>query len=126
MMRDATDAILDDLLARWHRWQTGFQVVPQPGADPMFRNVKSGRTWDSTADIIEDEIDASTMEAIDFQVGEMPEPKRSAIYANARNLVARAAVWSSPRLPTDPMERAILVLEARNALMQRLLRAGVM
>jgi len=125
-MRDETDNILDDLLSRWHQWARGFQICPAQGADPMFRNVKSGRGWDSTQEIIEDELSASTMEAIDFEVGEMPEPHRSGIYAHARNLASRHAVWTSPRLPTDPMERAILILEARTALLKRLFRAGVM
>lgn len=126
MMRDETDAILSDLLERWHRWMQGFQLCPQPGADPMFRNAKSGRGWDSTQDIIDGELSDSTMTAIDFEVGEMAEPGRSAIYAHARNLASKAAVWRSPRLPQDPQERAILVLEARNTLMRRLLRAGIM
>lgn len=133
MMRDETDRILDDLLYRWHQWQCGFSICPAPAADPMFRNVKSGRAWDSTAEIIEDELSSSTMEAIDFHVagdkhgqGGMPEPRRSAIYAHARNLASRHTVWSSPRLPTDPQERAVLILEARTDLMRRLLSAGVM
>lgn len=126
MMRNDSDVILDDLLSRWHDWARGFQVCPQPGADPMFRNAKSGRGWDSTQEIIESEIDSSTMEAVDFEAGEMPEPHRSAIYAHARNLSCKHAVWRSPRLPEDPQERAIIVLEARTMLMKRLLRAGVM
>jgi hypothetical protein len=126
-MRDETDLILDDLLSRWHSWAKGFQVCPAPSADPMFRNVKSGRrNWDSLDDIIESDLSSSTMEAIDFEVGEMAEPGRSAIYAHARNLASRVAVWTSPRLPADPKERAILILEARTSLMRRLLRAGIM
>jgi hypothetical protein len=127
MMRNESDMILDDLLSRWHSWARGFQVCPEPGADPMFRNVKSGRrNWDSLDDIIESDLTSATMEAVDFEVGEMPEPGRSAIYANARNLASRHVVWSSPRLPSDPAERAILILEARTVLMRRLLRAGIM
>jgi hypothetical protein len=92
----------------------------------MFRHAKSGRGWDSTQDIIDEELSDSTMEAIDFQAGEMPEPHRSAIYAHARNLASKHAVWRSPRLPEDAQERAVLVMEARNMLTKRLLRAGVM
>jgi hypothetical protein len=126
MMRDDSDAILDDLLSRWHSWAKGFKVCPEPGADPMFRNVKSGRGWDTVGEIIEDELSASTMQAIDFEVGETPEPHRSALYAHARNLASHHAVWSSPRLPKDPAERALLVLEARTMLMRRMFRAGIM
>jgi hypothetical protein len=126
MMRNENDAILDDLLCSWHVWARGFKVCPEPGADPMFRNAKSPRGWDTTQDIIDGEISESTMESIDFEVGEMADPYRSAIYCHARNLASKYAVWSSPRLPQDPKERAILVLEARNMLTRRLLRAGVM
>ena len=126
MMRNESDAILDDLLSRWHSWAKGFQVCPAPSADPMFRGVKSGRAWETQYEIAEAQLNDDTMEAIDFQVGEMAEPNRSAIYANARNLASRYAVWTSPRLPTDPQERAIVVMGARTDLMRRLLRAGIM
>jgi hypothetical protein len=132
MMRNDSDVILDDLLQSWHRWMQGFQLCPQAGADPMFRHAKSGRGWDSTQDIIDEELSDSTMEAIDFAVsgdktglGGLPEPYRSAVYAHARNLSARVAVWGSPRLPQDPLERARLIGEARTMLTARLLRAGV-
>jgi hypothetical protein len=125
-MQNESDVILDDLLSRWHSWARGFQVCPAPGADPMFRNVKSGRAWETQYEINEQQINDSTMEAIDFQVGEMAEPHRSAVHAHARNLASKHAVWTSPRMPEDPKERAILVLEARTMLTRRLLRAGVM
>lgn len=125
-MRDDTNQILDDLLSRWHSWARGFQICAAPGADPMFRNVKSGRAWETQYEINEQEINASTMEGIDFEVGEMVEPHRSAIYAHARNLASRHAVWSNPRLPQDPVARALLVTEARRKLMDRLLLAGIM
>lgn len=126
MMRDETDCILDDLLSRWHSWCRGASYINPIAADPMFRNAKSGRGWDSTDEIIESELTSSTMEAIDFEVGEVAEPHRSALYANARNLASRHTVWSSPRLPADPAARAVLVLEARVMLLKRLVRAGIM
>lgn len=126
-----TAGALNDLLLRWHRWQVGFSPVPVCGADPMFRDVKSGKTWDSTGQVIRDELDGSTMEAIDFHVGELPDvpfvqPYRSAIYTIARNLHSRGTVWMSARLPTDPLERGVIYMEARNMLMRRLMTAGVM
>jgi hypothetical protein len=126
MMNNDSGAILSDLLERWHIWARGFKVCPEPSADPMFRNAKSGRAYETQYEINEATINDSTMEAIDFQVSEMADPHRSAIYAHARNLASKHAVWASPRLPQDPQERAILVLEARNILTRRLLRAGVM
>jgi hypothetical protein len=122
---DDVGYMLDAMLADWHHWQLGFRVCPAPGADPMFRSARSGRGWDSTQDIIDGELADSTMEAIDFNVCEMADPYRSAIYAHARNLCHRIAVWSSPRLPPDPRARAVLVADARAMLAARLVRAGV-
>ena len=133
MMRNDSDVILDDLLARWHDHCAGERHITGGGADPMFRNAKSGRSWDSTQEIIEDEISSDTMDAITLHVsgdkrghGAMLDPWRSAIYVHARNLACRHAVWNNPRLPADPQERAVIVMEARNELMRRLFRAGVM
>lgn len=131
-MRDLTQKDQLDLLLRdWHQWQTGYSLVPTCGADPMFRNAKSGKGWDSTHEVIQDELHGSTMETIDFHVGELPDvdqtkPYRSAIYAIARNLHVGASVWASPRLPVDPLERGIVIMEARNILTKRLMAAGVM
>lgn len=129
---DEMAVVLNDLLKRWHRWQSGYSPVPVCSADPMFRNVKSGKTWDSTSQVIRDELNGSTMETIDFHVGELPDDEttgrayRSAIYSIARNLHAGQSVWSSPRLPRDPMERGVVCMEARNMLTRRLIAAGVM
>lgn len=132
---DECAAELNDLLRRWHRWQMGFIPVPVCGADPMFRNVKASRTFDTTSDAFDDELNGRLMEAVDFQVSEMSDETdqagrnrayRSAIYCLAKNLSVGASVWESPRLPKDQMERAVVVLEARNILTRRLLAAGVM
>lgn len=125
MMNDS-DAILDDLLARYHAWAKAFSPVPVKSADPMFRNVKSGKSWDSTSEVIEDELNGKTMEAVDFHIGEIPDPHRAALYILARNCYTGRNVWISPRLPPDPMERGIVILEARTKLTRRLMNAGVM
>ncbi|OUM00568.1 hypothetical protein [Variovorax sp. JS1663] len=127
----AGGATLDDLLSRWHSWAKGYIPVPQSGADPMFRNVRTPKTWDTTSDAFDDDLNNRIMECIDFQVSQMPDNPpdhgyRSAIYSLARNLSTGRSVWISPRLPRDPMQRAVIVLEARNMLTRRLLAAGVM
>ena len=132
MMRDLSQRDqLDGLLREWHQWQIGYSPIPTCGADPMFRNAKSGKGWDSTDQVIDDELHGSTMEAIDCQVQELPDvpllrPYRSAIYAIARNLHVNANVWMSPRLPKDVDERAVVIMEARNMLVRRLMAFGVM
>lgn len=126
MMQNDSAAILDDLLAKYHNWAKGYIPVPVCSADPMFRNAKAGRGWDSISDIVEDEIHGSMMQAIDFQIGEMVDPYRSAIYILARNCCTGRKVWLSPRLPADPLERGAIVVEARLMLTKRLISCGVM
>lgn len=126
MMQNDSHVILDDILARWHHWARSYIPVPVCGADPMFRNAKSAKGYDTTSEVVEDEITASQMKAVDFQVGEMKDPHRSAIYIHARNCYTGRNVWLSPRLPQDPMERARILGEAKAILVGKLLSAGVM
>lgn len=131
-MHNDSAAILDDLLSRYHAWARAFSAVPTCGADPMFRNAKSGKGWDSTSEVIDDELTGSTMQAVDFHIGELPDdqstgrPYRSAIYCLARNCYTGRNVWMSPRLPRDAEKRAAVVAEARIMLTRRLVSAGVM
>ena len=126
MLMTEANQILDDLLSRWHAWGKSYRANQQAPRDPVFRNAKSGRGWDSTDEIIEDELMGSTMEAIDFHVSEMKDPHRTAVYMLARNLYTGRSVWLSKRLPEDPLERGIIVAEARNQITRRLMAAGVM
>lgn len=132
MLMTDTDAILDDILARHHAWARAFRVVGEAGASPMFRQAKSPRGWDTADQLLEDEIESKIMKAVDFHIGELPDdqlqgrPYRSAIYCLARNCYTGRNVWMSPRLPADPMERGVVVREARNMLTRRLIAAGVM
>lgn len=115
-MVDEQNTILDDLLSRWHAWSAGYSLSSSPSTSPMFRQAKSSRSWDSSTEIVHDEVESSTMEKVDFVVCEMQEPHRSAIYAHARNLCTGQKVWSSPRLPLCPQERSIVLMEAVNKL----------
>ena len=125
MIRDDSKAILDDILSRWHRWAKGFKVVAEQRFDPMFSQACSSRQWDRSDDVIDAVIEVKIMESVEFQVSEMSDPHRTAIHINARNCYTGSSVWSSPRLPIDPIERGIVVMEARNMLMRRLMTAGV-
>lgn len=134
MSKISPDSILKDLLADWHRWMA---ATPINGSDrlddPTFRDVKSGRCWDSADEIIEADLKSDTMKTIDFCVagdargqGGLDEPYRAAIYTVARNQCTGYSVWRNPRLPADPAERNVVVLEAKNMLIRKLLVAGVM
>lgn len=126
MLMTEANYILDDWLSRWHAWGKSYKANQQTARDPVFRNAKSGRGWDSIDDIIEDDLIGTTLESIDFHVSEMQDPHRAAIYILARNLYTGRSVWLSPRLPADPLERGIVIAEARNQLTKRLMNAGVM
>ena len=125
MMNDS-GYILDDLLRAWHAHCKGYSPIPVAGADPMFRNAKAGRGYDTTAEIIEDELHGSTMETIDFQVDQMQDPHRAAIHELARNLHTQQSVWKHPRLQKlDEWERARVIDQARSQITKRLVSAGV-
>lgn len=124
MKQDAT-YILDDLLASWHQWATRKYQAGTIKACPMFKSAKSPRGWDSTSDLVDEELEGDRMEAIDFHVSEMQPIQRTALQINARNLVTGHNVWFSARLPPDPMERAAILAIARADLSARLNNAGV-
>lgn len=135
MMRDISpDEILNSLLSDWHHWMTGAQLNGTDRLDdPAFRNARANHSWDSSDEVIEKALHSDTMKSVDFHIsgdsrgqGGLAEPYRAAIYCLARNCHSGVYVWSSPRLPKDPMERGVIVLEARNQLMRRLMAAGVM
>lgn len=124
MKRDC-DFSLDDLLADWHRWAKGYQYVGDIHGSPMFNHAKSPRGWDTVGDIVDTEIDGGRMATVNFHIFELPSVQCTAIQINARNLATGKAVWNSARLPQDPQERAIVLRDARNELMRRLMMAGV-
>ena len=124
MMVNDVDNLLNHLLVSWHKWALGYQHVGGINTSPMFRGGKPNKTRDDD-DGVDGALHNSTMAAIDAQVMDMIDIHRTAIQIQARNLVAGVSVWRSPRLPVDPVERHIVLLEARNALLRRLIAAGV-
>lgn len=91
----------------------------------MFRNNKSPNQWDTMDEVIDEQITSKIMEAVDFQVSELKDPYRSAIYILARNCATGRNVWLSPRLPADVVARTMIVQEARMQLTRRLMNVGV-
>lgn len=124
-MRDETNQILDDLLSRWHAWSRGFKLSAQ-AMNPVFRQALRAKGEQTLEAIAEDSWLNGTMKEIDFQVSEMSDPHRTAIYINARNCYTGRSVWISPRLPSDPVARAEVLATARAELVRRLMQAGVM
>ena len=120
------DATLDDLLSRWHVWQwsnvgRGFNRKALVAGD-----YRCSRQYDDQNGALDARIDHIQMQAVEFAVGQMVDPYRAAIYMQARALHLGVAVFTSPRLPSDPQDRAAIVSVARQLLTTRLQSAGVM
>lgn len=121
------DEILNDLLSRWHWWATHFlygqgfyNAQPYAHMAPPLH----GDTWDAP-EVRDQHAENAELAEVDAAINELPQPHRTAVWINARNLCTGAAVWSSARLPADPIERAQLVVDARALLVVQLQRREV-
>lgn len=124
MMVNEIDSLLSEMLQAWHRWAAGYQHVGGINTSPMFRGGKPNNTRQDD-DGVDGSLHNSTMETIDAQIMDMEPTHRTVLQLQARNLVTGVAVWRSPRLPDDAEERTIILIEARNRLMRRLIDVGV-
>lgn len=125
-MKDDTNEILSALLCDWHRWACGYKHVGGINTSPMFREVKTGRQWDTVDEIIDSDIEHSRMDALDHIIMGLIPTHRTAIQIQARNLHTGRSVWTSARLPADLEQRLKVLAEARAALLCKLRDAGVM
>lgn len=120
------NAILDSLLSEWHQWAQGEQHArgwAQTSAG--MSQWRSSRQYDSDNGALDGELDKSTMKTIDFQVSQMDDPYRAAIYMEAKNLAAGRHVFRSPRVPAG-LEGMSIMRVARLTLVNRLVTAGVL
>lgn len=125
--RDDTDAVLDGILAQWHQWaQTSRHVRGFNGRSLVAGEYRTSRQYDDENGALDDALDERRMKQVDFEVSQMADPFRSAIYANARALVVGCAVFVHPRLPADREERQRVIVTARVQLVRRLVSAGVL
>lgn len=119
--------VLNDLLARWHVWSSSYCFGKgYPSVDSACRDSRTSRQYDDTNGALDAGVENRIMEAFDAAVWTIEQPHLTALQFQARNFHARVAVWKSPRLPDDDMERGVLLMEARNKLMRALARSGVM
>lgn len=127
MMRNDADEILDDVLSRWHSWARHQSTeVGHARQSAGMGNYRASRQYDDTNGALDSDLEHMRCKQVDFEVRQIPQPHRTAIHIDARNLCTGVAVWGSPRLPTDPEERAILLIEARSMITKRLLASGVL
>lgn len=123
----AIDASLDYLLILMHNATDRDSVAAgYPSHAAGMALYRPSKQHDSENGAADSDADATLGQAVDFHVSEMADPHRTAIRVNARNLATGVHVWGSARLPLDPVERAILLMEARNQIMRRLQTAGLL
>lgn len=127
MMQNELDTLLNDLLVKWHTYCAHYQYGKgYPSADLTCRQARASRQYDDTNGALDAQVDNAIMEAFDAAMDKVEQPWRTALSVQARNLHTGSNVWSSPRLPSDPMERVVILMEARNKIMKVLARDGVL
>jgi hypothetical protein len=120
-------AQLDNLLSQWHQWADSKRGVRGYASRALVcGEFRVSRQYDDVSGALDDELDNTTMKTLDFQVTEMAEPYRSAIYALAKNLTTGVTVFLSPRLPQSKEARDMVIAQARQMLTARLISAGVL
>jgi len=125
-MLDEQNAILDDLLCKWHQWQQGARVARGFNQSAVgMEGYRTSRQYDDANGALDAHVDDVIMKAVDHEVNELDDPHRTAIYCLARALTLGVMVFRSPRLPLDAAQFDEIIALARRALVARLVRAGI-
>lgn len=128
-MTNDSDAILDDLLARWAWWLRPVHVGHgHERKSAVCGDYRSSRQYDDANGALDEQAEHTAMKAVNEQVDRLPDeprPLRTAIYADGRRLVVGVDVYRSPRLPQGEARR-VVIAAARCLLVERLTRAGLM
>lgn len=125
-MRDESDRLLNDVLSQWWAWRpTAFADNGYYTVNTTCRLYRPSRQRDDENGALDSDQHNGRMTTVDEAIDKMEQPWRTAVEFNARNLSTGQAVWRSPRLPTDDLERAHLVLHARAKLLLLLELAGI-
>ncbi len=127
MMDNDIQHLLSGLLADWHIWCRHTQErAGLPGKSAGFGQSRSNTQYDWENGVESDLVDRRIMQGFDAAINRVPQPWLTALQFEARNLVARYAVWASPRLPQDSQAREALITEARSKLLKELSADGVL
>ena len=119
------NAQLDDVLSEWHSWQLGARDGRGfARRSSVVGDFRISRQWDDVNGALDDDLDAMRMRQVEFEVEQLPDPWRSAIYALARSASTGAAVIHSGRVPIADWQRVLE--EARLRMFARLRSAGVL
>jgi hypothetical protein len=115
------------LLCEWHHYcQHTADRAGLPGRAAGFGQSRSNSQFDWENGLESEMVDRRIMQGFDAAISRVPQPWHTALQFEARNLAVRYQVWTSPRLPENPEERAVLILEARTKLLRELARDGVL
>jgi hypothetical protein len=129
-MIEATESInqrINDLLAQWHAWSASASTATgYPTVNCTCRLARASRQYDDQNGGLDAHVDNVLMEAVDSVVESIEQPYRLALHMMARNLHTRSSVWTSPRLPADPAERAAMIARARALFMKALDRRSLL
>lgn len=124
-MKNDTDAILDDLLSRWHNWSKHTaDRAGLPGKAPAFGQSLSNSQFDWENGIEDDYVERRIMQGFDAAMSKISGEQFTALTFEARNLSTGRQVWLSPRLPTGEALQA-LRQQARATLARELAKDGV-
>lgn len=127
-MTNDIDAIVDDLLARWHTYRSGYSHAQgYAGRDSTCRDYMTPTHWDWRNGAEDDRAEAEQMKGFEQAVERVPnapQPWNHCLHVEARNLASQAAVWTSARLPVGA-ELEVLRMEARTMLITQLHRDGL-
>jgi hypothetical protein len=126
-MTNDLDAILDDILMRWHQWTPPIRCSRgfNRQATGMEQYVTS-RQYDDQNGALDDAIERQTMEAVQREIERMLILHQIALKVNARALTLGVVVFNHPRLPQDREQRQLVIRTARGDLTCRLSRAGIL
>lgn len=125
-MRNDQEELISDLLRRWHI--RAVSTPPLTGyytSNPACKLYRVSRQYDTDNGALDTDQDGQILEVVGYAIDQLEQPYKTAVEFNARNLATGAAVWRSPRLPADDIERAQLVVVARGKLLVLLRSAGV-
>lgn len=119
------DADLDDLLCRWHQWARPVKGRGFNTSALVVGDYQTSRQYDDMNGALDQDLEDFRIRQVDFEVSEMHDPHKAAIFVLARALTVGAWVFASPRVPADPIERAEVIRVARAILTARLIASGV-
>lgn len=121
------EASLDALLIMWHTFASQERLGwGYPSRAPASHQYRCSRQYDDQNGSLDGDVDKQIAKAVGHQVDKMTEPHRTAIHINARNLKVGVSVWQSTRLPSDQLERARIVSDARDMLARRMIAEGLL